>query len=76
MVHYLLTLFSSLFFAICCHFLIRAITAPIPLMVIHREYTITALKIEKGFKILSWGLLTVVLFASLVNSFLQVFSEL
>jgi hypothetical protein len=76
MLHYLTALIASCLFAVSCHFLIRAIVYPVPELPFERRFSLSALYIEKSFKVCAWGLMSAVFFASVLSAFLAVFQEI
>lgn len=70
-----LSMLSVLLFCVCCLFLLRELTHPVP--VINRgHYSRQALRLARGYKIFAWGTLSAVFLGALVMSFLEVFSRL
>lgn len=72
---YLLSLLSVIFFCACAHQFIKVVLQPIPVFN-NTNYTKSALRVEKTYKVLSWGLMTGCFLLGLVISFYQVFTEM
>lgn len=72
---YLLSLLSVIFFCLCAHQFMKAVLKPIPLFN-NTSHSKAALRVEKFYKSLSWGLMTASFLLALVISFSQVFIEI
>lgn len=72
---YALSLLTVVLFCACAHKFIRSVLAPIPVFN-NTNYTKSALRVEKAYKVFSWGLMTAAFMLALVISFYQVFTEI
>lgn len=70
-----ISIFSILFFCVCCRFFIRGLLSPLP-VINTTGYSKLALKVKRGYTLFAWGILTAVFLGSMVISFYQVFIEL
>lgn len=68
------TLSVVLFCGSCFQFL-RAVTRPVPLLN-STPYAKAALRVERGYKIFAWGVLSATFLLGLVISFIEVFAKL
>jgi hypothetical protein len=68
-----LTLISVVLFCLCCRQLIKAVTAPIPLLATERPYARSAMQLGKGYKVFAWASMTGVFLLGTTMSFYQVF---
>jgi hypothetical protein len=76
LVSYFMSLASVFLFCGCCYALIKSVTAKIPLFNHEARYSKAALRVSRGYRVLSWSVLTVFFLMTLVTSFLQVFAEI
>ena len=60
-------------FAISSRGLVGALTENVTLLSFTEDYSRRALRIAKGYKIMAWSFLTLFLFVTAVNTFLDVF---
>ena len=44
-------------------------------LALHPEFSRLAIRIERGYKVLAWSILTMFLFFSMASSFIQSFTE-
>jgi len=72
---YVLSLVSVIFFCLCAHQLMRVVLKPIPVFN-NTDYTKSALRVAKAYKVFSWGVMTMCFLLALVISFYQVFTEI
>lgn len=72
--NYLLSFISVALFCICCRQLILSLMAPIPLAIIS-GYSRKAKRVERGYKVLAWSVLCVVLLIQMISSFIDVFDQ-
>lgn len=75
MMTYLLALAAVILFCLCAHQMMRSLLSPLPLLN-NTAYSKSALRVEKAYKVFSWGVMTVCFLLALVISFYQVFSEI
>lgn len=71
-----LSVLSVVAFCVCCRFLIKAITAPLPQVRLAQTYKRSALRVRKVYCVFAWALLTTSFLFSLVVSFVQVYTTL
>lgn len=71
---YLLALVAVILFCGCAHQFMKVLLKPIPL-VNSTNYTKSALRVGKAYKVFSWGVMTLCFLLALVISFYQVFTE-
>jgi len=71
----LLCVISVTCFAFFCRFLIASVLAPIPVFN-ESEYSKTALRVQKYFKVFSYSLMTFAFLAGTVTSFYQALTTL
>lgn len=76
MVNEILSLLSVVLFCLCCSQLIKSIVQPIPVLRMERPYALAAMKLKKFYCVLSWGAMTSVLFAGMLASFIQVYTQI
>lgn len=76
MVSEIISLFSVIFFCLCCHQLIKNVVTPVPLLRSERPYARGAMLLGKAYKVFSWGALTASFLLGLVISFYQVYTQL
>ncbi|MCB0342349.1 MAG: hypothetical protein KDD59_08890 [Bdellovibrionales bacterium] len=69
---FLLSLASVILFCLCSHQLARAVVRPAVLVSVP-NFSKRALKIERYYRILAWGLMSAVLMVSMILSFLETF---
>ncbi|MFP5520036.1 MAG: hypothetical protein ACLGGX_09045 [Bdellovibrionia bacterium] len=72
----LLVIITVILFSVCCRQLIKTIVTPLPLLAVDRKYAMGALRLERTYKVLAWGIMTIVFLSGLVISFYQVFTQL
>lgn len=72
----ILMFFSLFLFSFCCRQLMKSLLQPLPILANQRVYALPALRLEKGYKIFSWAVMTFVFLSLLVISFYQVFTQL
>jgi hypothetical protein len=72
----ILSVLSVIFFCLCCHQLLKAVTAPIPVLRTERPYARGAMVLGKTYKVISWASLTGSFLLGLVMSFYQVYTQL
>lgn len=66
---------SVVLFCVCSHYFLKSVLSPIPYFRTP-DYSRSALKVKKIYKVFSFGVLTVVFMIALVVSFIQVYTEL
>lgn len=66
---------AVLLFCLCCYRFLRELSQPVP-FVNQSIYSKAALRVEKSYKVFSWGLLMCVFMVGLVISFGEVFTKL
>jgi hypothetical protein len=72
---YALSLLTVILFCGCAHQFIKILVSPVPVFN-NTEYTKSALRIAKAYKVMSWGMMTAAFLLALVISFYQVFTEI
>ncbi len=72
---YVLPLAAVVLFCLCAHQFMKAMLIQIPVFN-NTNYTKSALRVARAYKILSWGIMTGCFLVALVISFYQVFSEI
>lgn len=66
---------SVVLFCGCCYQFLKQLTKPIPVLN-NTEFAKSALRVEKGYKVFAWGVLTGTFLVGLVISFSEVFLQL
>lgn len=72
---YLLSLIAVILFCVCAHQFMKAMLSPIPVFN-NTNYTKSALRVAKAYRVASWGVMTGCFLLALVISFYQVFTEI
>lgn len=72
---YILSLASVVLFCLCAHQFMKSVLIQIPVFN-NTNYTKSALRVAKAYKVFSWGVMTGCFLVALVISFYQVFSEI
>lgn len=72
---FLLAFLAVTLFCLCAHQFIKNMIMPIPVMN-HTRYKKAALRLEKSYKVFSWGVMTFLFLMGLVVSFYQVYTSL
>lgn len=71
----IISFLGVVFFCLCCLKLMQALTTRIPVFN-HSGFAKAALRVERGYRIAAWSMMTLFFLSVLVVSFSQVFTEL
>lgn len=68
-----ISIFSVILFCGCCYFLAKSILTPVSRLQ-NPGYTYLALRVRKTYKVFSFSILSIFFLATLIQSFLEIFS--
>ncbi len=71
----ILSVLSVILFCFFAHFFLKSILSPMPYFQ-NNNYSKTALRVKKVYKVFSFGVLTFVFMIALVVSFYQVYNQI
>lgn len=73
MIAEILSLISVLLFCACSYFFLKSIIQPIPLVSTERKFAFQAMRLEKYYRVFSWGMMTIVFLMGVIASFVEVY---
>lgn len=73
MIAELLSIISVILFCACSYYFLKSLTQPVPIIPSERKYAFQAMRLEKYYRIFSWGMMTFVFLMGVIASFVEVY---
>ncbi len=73
MIAEILSIISVFLFCACSYYFLKSIIEPIPVVATERKFAFQAMRLEKYYRVFSWGMMTIMFLMGVIASFIEVY---